>query len=391
MNTNLSEYEKLRLENMRRNAAVISQLDFKPIPKASKKSTKKKRTPPSSESSASSRPRRTSGRKREPVKYYTDNDFGLEGVAHDSEYEDDEDEGEDEDDDGEQRRGAFGKKESEGWGGLPLPRKARKLNVETPERSTAHGKSFKIGGIVGELAKTGRSTCRKCGEAIAKEAPRVGMQAWIVGRQAITWQCPGCFLGNLVVTVEASGRGYCKISNEAFNKGEAKLGARSHSATTYFKIDAAVPLLEAVAEQVAQQQGVAALESILRIEDLEGHEKLGSGARADVEALFTRTTQKLSSDAGEKEPKDASDGVTKESTKPQKDKASARADSAMESQPEVGVKSGVKGRVEWKWGGMVCSGILIPSRETNTHCYAKTHKGNVKTLTKGKNYWTVVA
>jgi len=38
-----------------------------------------------------------------------------------------------------------------------------------------------------ERAKTGRARCRKCHEAIDTGSWRVGMQAWIMGRQAITW------------------------------------------------------------------------------------------------------------------------------------------------------------------------------------------------------------
>ena len=73
-----------------------------------------------------------------------------------------------------------------------------------------------------------------------------------------------------------------------------------------------------------------------------------------------------------------------------KKKAKAGTASALSSQPPAGAKSGTKGRVEWKWGSMVCAGTLLAARETATHCYARTHKGNVKTLAKGKPYWAVV-
>ena len=43
--------------------------------------------------------------------------------------------------------------------------------------------------------------------------------------------------------------------------------------------------------------------------------------------------------------------------------------------------------VAWKFGGRTYYGTLIKSRETKTHCYARTHNGNIKTLTKGKSYW----
>mmetsp|Transcript_4104 Transcript_4104/g.9242 ORF Transcript_4104/g.9242 Transcript_4104/m.9242 type:complete len:139 (-) Transcript_4104:30-446(-) len=58
--------------------------------------------------------------------------------------------------------------------------------------------------------------------------------------------------------------------------------------------------------------------------------------------------------------------------------------------PKVGVKTGARGRVQWKFGGRTCYGTLLPSKETKTHCYARTHKGNVKTLAKGKDYWSIV-
>lgn len=59
-------------------------------------------------------------------------------------------------------------------------------------------------------------------------------------------------------------------------------------------------------------------------------------------------------------------------------------------QPKVGTKSGTKGKVVWKFGGHKCYGTLLPSKETKTHCYARTHKGNIKTLAKGKDYWSVL-
>ena len=58
-------------------------------------------------------------------------------------------------------------------------------------------------------------------------------------------------------------------------------------------------------------------------------------------------------------------------------------------QPEVGKKTKAKGKVTWKFGSYICHGILISSMETFTHCYARTHKGNVKTLKKGGTYWSM--
>ena len=56
-------------------------------------------------------------------------------------------------------------------------------------------------------------------------------------------------------------------------------------------------------------------------------------------------------------------------------------------QPAKGSVSGGKGRVCWRFGGSLCYGMLLPKQETLTHCYARTHKGNTKILTKGLTSW----
>jgi len=39
-------------------------------------------------------------------------------------------------------------------------------------------------------------------------------------------------------------------------------------------------------------------------------------------------------------------------------------------------------KVSWKYGGGTYSGDLIPSKETSTHRYARTHNGKIKSLPK---------
>ena len=41
-------------------------------------------------------------------------------------------------------------------------------------------------------------------------------------------------------------------------------------------------------------------------------------------------------------------------------------------------------KVSWKWGGKTYSGTLIPSMETKTHRFARTHNGKIKKLPKRK-------
>ena len=56
-------------------------------------------------------------------------------------------------------------------------------------------------------------------------------------------------------------------------------------------------------------------------------------------------------------------------------------------QPPKGSVSKAKGKVCWRFGGALCFGTLLPAQESKTTCYARTHKGNTKTLTKGGTYW----
>jgi len=39
-------------------------------------------------------------------------------------------------------------------------------------------------------------------------------------------------------------------------------------------------------------------------------------------------------------------------------------------------------KVSWKYGKGTYSGELIPSKETSTHRYARTHNGKIKSLPK---------
>lgn len=58
-----------------------------------------------------------------------------------------------------------------------------------------------------------------------------------------------------------------------------------------------------------------------------------------------------------------------------------------EKQPALGSRTKSKGKVAWRFGSYLCQGTLLPAQETETHCFARTHKGKTKTLAKGKDYW----
>ena len=50
----------------------------------------------------------------------------------------------------------------------------------------------------------------------------------------------------------------------------------------------------------------------------------------------------------------------------------------------LGVSSPLDKKVSWKYGKGTYSGDLIPSMETSTHRYARTHNGKIKSLPKNK-------
>jgi len=49
---------------------------------------------------------------------------------------------------------------------------------------------------------------------------------------------------------------------------------------------------------------------------------------------------------------------------------------------EMEEKSPLEKKVSWKYGKGTYSGELIPSKETATHRYARTHNGKIKSLPK---------
>jgi len=50
----------------------------------------------------------------------------------------------------------------------------------------------------------------------------------------------------------------------------------------------------------------------------------------------------------------------------------------------LGVTTPLNKKVSWKYGKGTYSGDLIPSMETSTHRYARTHNGKIKSLPKNK-------
>jgi len=95
-----------------------------------------------------------------------------------------------------------------------------------------------------EPAKSGRASCRRCKVKIQAGETRIGLEAWIMGRQAVTWQHPKCFAEGIHFSPSPSARGSCKFSGERFEKGETRLGLTSHTTKSYVKIEHASAVLE---------------------------------------------------------------------------------------------------------------------------------------------------
>ena len=262
------------------------------------------------------------------------------------------------------------------------PSRRKRAKVEAPSSSPSStppplSKPVEVlGGVLTiENAKTGRSKCRKCMEPIAAGELRIGMQAWIMGRQAVTWQHPCCFMGNLTVAVEATGRGKCKGTGLPLTKGEPKLGMRSHTNTSWLSLGCAAEVLAPVVNAAPAADADAmrvALGGDGASPQLEGLDGLGP-AHADAVCAVMRQVGA----AGRAE---GASGVSDDDSKTD---SAASDDDAGDAKPKTG-------KVAWKWGSQLCYGKLLPKQETKTHCYARTHKGNTKTLAKGKDYWWCV-
>ena len=189
----------------------------------------------------------------------------------------------------------------------------------------------------------------------------------MVGRAITVWQRPSCFAERVVVTVESSGRGKCKQTKVGFAVGEAKLSCTAHTTTAHFKP-------AAVAAQIRQVFALAGRS----VESIEGFKLLSA---EDARAL--RDGAPARAPKPEPEPE-----LELEATPSQA--VALKEEGAPPAQPAKGSVSRAKGKVCWRFAGHLCYGSLLPAQESKTHCYARTHKGNTKTLTKGGASWWMV-
>jgi hypothetical protein len=419
--TGLSDYEKLRLGKIKRNEARLKELGLFQTKDALAASVKKKKAKTKNSAQISPElPQRRSSRKRKTIVDYS-NELVI------PMYEDDEEKMEEEEDsdsnDEESESNNDGDEEDDFAISDDDENEEEELEEERPKKRSRQSKPSKVpssnetngsdsqskktvidtsfdcinpkGGLTLEYAKTGRSSCRKCRNKIDKGKPRVGMEAWIVGRNCVTWQRPQCLLKNLCCLYEKSngGKGKCKASHAPFAKGQLKVGIRCHTATSYYHTKMIAGVLANIVSLMRSEEGYA--ENFeLTVDDIDGNEKLSEEDREKLETILkTVFQQKDNPQKGTVVPEEicSEELVAKQETKvEQKSKRGVRKPSPKQrDQPKAGAKTGAKGKVEWKFGGRSCYGTLIPRMESKTHCYARTHKGNVKTLAKGKDYWSM--
>ena len=402
----ISDYEKSRLEKIKRNEDRMRELGLLQTKDAVAAYAKKKKAKTKKTTQISPElPQRRSSRKRQAVVDYSEEQV----IAM---YEDDKEKAKDDQSDSENESRSNDDNEEDEYEASeneeeedeePPKKRSRSTkpsivsssNVITGLESKRSSTDASLacvnpkGGLTLEYAKTGRSSCRKCRDKIEKGKPRVGMEAWIVGRNCITWQHPSCLLQNLCCLYEKAngGKGKCKVSHIPFVKGQLKIGIRCHTATSYYRIDAIASVLANIVSMLRVEDGNEDFR--LTVDDIDGNEKLSKEDRKTVEsiveAIFQNPVQQQEITIPEETKSEpVVDKDTKAISKNEKRKMKNK------DQPRAGAKTGAKGRVEWKFGGRSCFGTLIPRMETKTHCYARTHKGNVKTLAKGKDYWSML-
>jgi hypothetical protein len=188
----------------------------------------------------------------------------------------------------------------------------------------------------------------------------------------MVWQHPRCFWQGLAFTPEPTGRGRCKATKAPFAAGELRLTAQAHTSTSHFNLSVAPR---------AVLESVSAADSALVVSAIEGYELLGEEERAKLSDGPSPGRLPAVEPTPETEAVDGEPDSTR-------GKAIGANDPAAElAQPKKGSISKAKGKVCWKFAGHLCYGTLLPAQETKTHCYARTHKGNTKTLAKGGSSW----
>lgn len=371
----LSNYEKARLQNIKRNNEKLKELGIdtiripKPQINSNQSRTRKRQATKRQASSTLQRvPKRRSTRNtgKEPVKY---TGMTIENQKGDSDYDSEEDSDSDEEDDDTDYKTI-----------QSSSRITKTRSIATTPGSTTPGSKTLL---TVEHAKTGRAKCRLCRESILKDAPRIGLMTWICGRNCVTWQHPQCFMSRVSVGI-GNNKTKCKVTGEPIESFQVKFGCRSHSTTSWISMEALPNVMLPVLSVMNVADNAANTNTMPR--NMDGIEKLNEQQRNAMNEILNQTDE-LFKRSLEDTKKDTKQNVKVKVEKKEKKVKKVVVKGDVSTQPKIGIKTNAKGNCSWKFGAYLCHGSLLASKETKTHCYARTHKGNVKTLKKGGTYW----
>lgn len=154
MTEDISSYERLRLENIKRNELFLEKLDLASFLHEKVPKTRNQRV--KVEVSTDNVPCRLSSRNISKAPGF----FSDDSLIHMNRSKDDTDEDYTDDE-------------------KSTPKSTKRANRELTLLNDIEEPVIKM-----EKAKTGRSSCRKCRENIDQDTMRVGMKAWIMGRSS---------------------------------------------------------------------------------------------------------------------------------------------------------------------------------------------------------------
>lgn len=239
-----SNYEQIRLDNIRRNELELEKLGFNnaKVKAVSNPKGKSKRAKQEVVEYEPERKSLRSSAQRAPGYFSESSQIKLKrNDDDDSDYDDKDD-----------------LNEVKSYNDQTIPAPTRRQRNESSAIGKANRELALLSNIEEEEpvlkleeALTGRSSCRKCREVIDKGNMRVGMKAWIMGRSSWTWSHPVCFTSLLALTREVTGRGRCKLTSYKFDAGEIKVTCTSHTNTLNLSITAAAKTLENIMKEVA--------------------------------------------------------------------------------------------------------------------------------------------
>jgi hypothetical protein len=334
----LSEYEILRLQNIKRNEIYLTNLGLKKsteeIRRQHKTQQKRKRRQRPTKRQQGVRVtlslRKSNRLKNIPVKNYKEDILRIikDDDLSDSDYDDVSDFGEE----------------------IPYPikrrKRERKATVGVKSTVAATKKIVDASATIInedilkiERAKTGRSRCRKCLETIEKNELRVGMKAWIMGRNSVTWQHQKCFISNIKIDIASNSRTKCKVSKLPFGVGNLRIGLRSHTATSWVTLECAKRILAPLAKII----------SLKIIKKLDGfHDKLSKPQQDEITKMFNDVKNNMDKD---EKSVDFSLSANSKTMKEEKKKLKDTNGKDSQAQPKKGMKTLTKGNVAWKFGG----------------------------------------